>query len=258
AFNQNGAERQRYFFGYLRLCVEARVQFLLAQRAALNQDLAEAHLLFRQGADQLDVIGNAAARRQNPDASIFAHEFEYAFDCRLVGVASKADFKTEITRFCIHRLECRQRFGDGGDTDYIAERAQIAHEGQRIHAVAKYIGAETQRDMPVIGLSDGTTHRARHLDSGNGLRDVSAGNRRDAEMHIEALDQFGTGLIERRAGHIVAAGNVIDQRADLVAAFEKQAGEITVEIDFAIAHLVEHALDHMRERDDTVQPEQTG
>ena len=151
-FQQHFADRAFGFGSALRLFAQRLLQLGLRQRAALDEDLAQTHLFFRQVADQINVFGDLAVRRQDADLAIVAHELECAFDGRLVGCRLVTDLEAEMAGFRIELRDRRHRFDHGDDVDDLAEGIQVTDEGQGIHAVAQYVLAEAQRDVPVVGL----------------------------------------------------------------------------------------------------------
>ena len=105
------------------------------ERAAVHEDLAELQFLVTHALDQLDVVGDAAVRRQDADLRVVLHEFERAFDRRLVGITAVRDFETDVAVLRVHRVGGGDLVEQGDDADQFAEGAEIANEGHRVHAV---------------------------------------------------------------------------------------------------------------------------
>lgn len=68
--------------------------------------------------------------------------------------------KTQVAGFRVHFFSGWNRFADGFDADDFAEVAEVANEGERIHAAAQDIGAKAYRNVPAVGVDHAPPLRA--------------------------------------------------------------------------------------------------
>ena len=190
--HQNLADRQCDLIAQCGLHAQTVAQLLFGERAAADQDFTQAHVLFRQRADHVDVVENAAAWRQDVNLRVVAHEFEHAFDGGFVLIALEADLETQVAALRVHLRRGWQRRRHRIDGDDFAQRLEETEEGQRVHAVAQHVAAETQRDVPIVG---GHRIAAERLDGFVAQRRHRRGDLMAVvEVEIEALDQALAGM----------------------------------------------------------------
>ena len=128
----------------------------MCQRAAAHQQVAQqVVLLLGQFAEQFQVFADLAMGGQDADAAVVPHKFKHALNGGFVGLAFEADLESEVAGFGVHAGRSGNGIQHGDDVDDLAQGAEVADEGQRVHAVAQHVGAKTQREVPVVRL-----HRA--------------------------------------------------------------------------------------------------
>jgi hypothetical protein len=123
------------------------------QGPTTHEDLAQAQIIFGQRPNHFDIGVDIAARRQNAQRAIILYEFEYAFDAGTVGVGLQRDLESQITALGIHALRVGQGVDQCLDPQNLSDRAQIADEGHRVHAIAQHVATEADRDVPVVGVA---------------------------------------------------------------------------------------------------------
>jgi hypothetical protein len=129
--------------------------------------------------------------------------------------------------------------------------------GERVHAVAQDAGTEAHRDVPGVGDDDaaprGSQFRSSSTGSAGRRAGVAAeellGQRR--QQGVTARLNLGVGL--RQAGH-----EDVEQRAEVVAAFEQDRRQFAADRNLAVAQLVENVLDLVREGFDEVALDDAG
>ena len=122
----------------------------LREGSAAHQYLAQAQAVFRQLHDVADVVGDVAVWRQDAQLAFVGNEVEDVLDVGFRSLGLQADFKTEITGFRVHFFSGRNRVADGFDADDFAEVAEIADEGERVHAAPQDVAAKAHRDVPAV------------------------------------------------------------------------------------------------------------
>ncbi len=255
--HQNGANG---FAGVVRLGVQRHVELLRRQGAATHQHVPQSRGLTLLQPDQADVLRDAAVRRQDHQAAVVAHKFKYFFDGGFFGLGLKRHLEAEVTRLRVHLLGIGQRVGHGGNTDDLAHGVEVTDERQRVHAVAKHVGAESHRNMPVVGIGGVAVDALQVLGvcrRNTGFRPGRPG-RRLGRVQVGTQGQhqgLATGL-QFVITVLLACRHAVDQRANVVATGQQQHHQLVGQRDLAGAHLVEHTFHHMGKGHHMVQAEQ--
>jgi hypothetical protein len=131
-------------------------------------------------------------------------------------------------------------------------------EGERVHAVAQDAGAEAHRDVPGVGIDDAAARPRFEFAA------CSTGSRR-RRAPVAAEELFGQRRQQRVAARLdggvglrQAGGEDVEQRAQVVAAFEHHRRQFAADRDLAVAQLVEDVLDLVREGFDEVALDDAG
>jgi hypothetical protein len=175
-----------------------------------------------QRLDERDVVLGTAAWWQDVQRAVFAHELEHALDGLPVGRRAQPDLERDVALLRVHGLCGRHGVEVRMHEHGFAERAEVAHERQGIHAVAQHLTTEANRDVPVVAARLAASARGIGVRHYAGRRGGAA--RRAAYGRIEAqLQRLADGLMRGPAG--LAIRDVVDELGDVVAALEQQRGE---------------------------------
>ena len=238
---------------FVVLRVQSLVEFGLCERTAAHQDFPQAHGVFRQFLDVFDVFGQLAVGRQDAQVAFVAHEIEDAFDVGLGGARLQADFEAQVTRFRVHLGGRRHGIGERFDAQDLAQAAQVADEGQRFHAAAQHVLAETHRDVPGIGQHHPAARalqviaRLLRHHVGPGCRCRAGGQDVfEPRRQRRALGREG------RVRGLSARGQHVDQSGHVVAAFEQHGGQLQRDGNIAVAQGVQDVFHVVGKRLDVV------
>ncbi|MCY1341410.1 hypothetical protein D9M68_119020 [compost metagenome] len=258
-FDQQRAERRRRL-GRRVLQGQDALQLVNGERAAPDQDFAEAGRRLRQAANQADIGLDGTVRRQDQQLAVFADELESLFDGLLAGRRLQFDLEAQVIAFRIEFAGRWDTLGEGmhiGDTPKLAE---VTQERQRIHAVAQHVGIRPQRDVPEFAA-----HRLalQHIDATTGLclRNQRGRHRLDDRCLLQVIVQLAeqvTAQVGVRLGGLSAVFDRGQQTAEVVAAGQQQRQHGTVQLLLAIAHFIQQAFHDMGEADQRLQAKQTG
>ena len=136
--------------GFPLLEPEGVLQLVAGQAASGQQDLPQEPVLLRQVLDQADVVLHLGMGRDQADLAVLPHELEHVLEGGAVGAGVQLDLQAHAAVLGIEGLPLREGAEQGGQVHDLAQGGQVAHERERVHAVAQDVPAEPDGEVPAV------------------------------------------------------------------------------------------------------------